>query len=48
MTKDQAALRQLMRLRGFSLMCNLMDDYTDDVEISCLVSYLLLATVGNY
>ncbi|EGO02917.1 hypothetical protein SERLA73DRAFT_47203 [Serpula lacrymans var. lacrymans S7.3] len=33
-TEDQAALRQIMRLRGFSLMTNILEDYTRDVEIT--------------
>ncbi|KAF7978203.1 hypothetical protein HWV62_1426 [Athelia sp. TMB] len=35
-TEDQAALRQLMRLRGFSLMTNILDDYAKDWEIITL------------
>lgn len=33
MTDDQTPLRQLMRLRGFSVMKNILDDYSDDSEI---------------
>ena len=33
-----AALRQIMRLRGFSAMTNILEDYKDDVEINMLVS----------
>ncbi|EMD35141.1 hypothetical protein CERSUDRAFT_54162 [Gelatoporia subvermispora B] len=40
MTEDQAALRQLMRLRGFSLMTNILEDYDNDLEITTLVSAL--------
>lgn len=36
-TEDHSALRQLMRLRGFSLMTNILDDYAKDVEITALV-----------
>ncbi|KAH8112060.1 hypothetical protein DFH11DRAFT_1512097 [Phellopilus nigrolimitatus] len=35
MTEDQSALRQLMRLRGFSLMCNILEDNLTDIDI-CL------------
>jgi hypothetical protein len=43
LSEDQAVFRMLMRLRGFSLMTNLMNDYSDDEEILLLVikSYLL-------
>jgi hypothetical protein len=37
MSEDQSALRQMMRLRGFSLMTNIMDDYEKDLEILMLV-----------
>jgi hypothetical protein len=37
MSEDQSALRQMMRLRGFSLMTNIMDDYEKDLEIGMLV-----------
>ncbi|KDQ55897.1 hypothetical protein JAAARDRAFT_132908 [Jaapia argillacea MUCL 33604] len=33
-TQDQSALRQLMRLRGFSVMTNILEDYASDVEIT--------------
>ncbi|KAH9984712.1 hypothetical protein BJV77DRAFT_1062120 [Russula vinacea] len=36
MSEDQSALRQMMRLRGFSLMTNIMDDYEKDLEILML------------
>ncbi|KAI0298466.1 hypothetical protein B0F90DRAFT_1818675 [Multifurca ochricompacta] len=35
-SEDQSALRQMMRLRGFSLMTNIMDDYEKDLEILML------------
>jgi len=38
MTEDQPALRQLMRLRGFSVMTNILEDYSADVEVSVSVS----------
>ena len=37
MTEDEAALRQLMRLRGFSLMKNVLDEYDQDFEIQVMV-----------
>jgi [histone H3]-lysine36 N-trimethyltransferase len=37
MSEDPSALRQMMRLRGFSLMTNVMDDYEKDLEILMLV-----------
>ena len=42
MTDDQAALRQVMRLRGFSVMTNIMEDYATDPEVCALVGLLLL------
>ena len=40
-TEDQAALRQIMRLRGYSLMTNVLEDYASDMELIALVSRLL-------
>lgn len=40
-TEDQSPLRQLMRLRGFSLMTNILDDYVKDLEIIQVVSHRL-------
>ena len=37
MTEDQAALRQIMRLRGYSLMSNLLEEYSNDIELILLV-----------
>ncbi|KAG6331704.1 hypothetical protein ID866_7384 [Astraeus odoratus] len=34
MTDNEAALRQIMRLRGFSLMNNILSDYVKDIEVS--------------
>jgi hypothetical protein len=39
MSEDLSALRQMMRLRGFSLMTNIMDDYEKDLEILMLVRF---------
>ncbi|KAF5376048.1 hypothetical protein D9615_007664 [Tricholomella constricta] len=33
MTEDQAALRQIMRLRGYSLMTNVLDDHASDPDL---------------
>ncbi|OAX37722.1 hypothetical protein K503DRAFT_719344 [Rhizopogon vinicolor AM-OR11-026] len=33
-TEDQAALRQIMRLRGFSLMHNILEDHVKDIDIT--------------
>lgn len=33
-TEDQAALRQVMRLRGFSLMHNILEDHAKDIDIT--------------
>lgn len=38
LTEDQSALRQVMRLRGFSLMTNILEDYEKDIDIITLVS----------
>lgn len=38
LTEDLAALRQIMRLRGFSVMTNILEDYPQDIEIQTLVS----------
>lgn len=35
-TEDDTALRQIMRLRGFSLMKNILEDYKEDTEILIL------------
>ena len=37
MSDDLAVFRELMRLRGFSLMTNLMNDYKEDDEVLLLV-----------
>ncbi|KAM6493353.1 histone methyltransferase [Amanita muscaria] len=37
MTDDQAALRQIMRLRGYSVMTNLLEEHVDDRELVLLV-----------
>lgn len=37
LTDNEAAMRQIMRLRGFSLMNNILSDYTKDIEISIAV-----------
>ena len=42
MTEDLAALRQIMRLRGLSLMTNVLEDYSQDVEIQTLVSLVYI------
>ncbi|KAH9920885.1 SET domain-containing protein [Epithele typhae] len=36
LTEDLAALRQIMRLRGFSVMTNVLDDYVADDEVKML------------
>ncbi|EPQ55865.1 SET domain-containing protein [Gloeophyllum trabeum ATCC 11539] len=46
-TEDQSALRQLMRLRGFSLMTNILTDYADDEDITkvaleCMTTWPLI------
>ncbi|KIM41728.1 hypothetical protein M413DRAFT_444973 [Hebeloma cylindrosporum] len=46
-TEDQAALRQVMRLRGYSLMTNVLEDYASDTELialalECMVTWPLL------
>jgi len=41
-TEDHAALRQLMRLRGYSIMTNVLNDHKGDLEITLLVSSLHL------
>ncbi|KAF9239430.1 hypothetical protein BU15DRAFT_61942 [Melanogaster broomeanus] len=35
-TDDEAALRQILRLRGFSLMTNILQDHAKDVEVTIL------------
>ncbi|KAG6836961.1 hypothetical protein H0H93_000353 [Arthromyces matolae] len=47
LTEDQAALRQIMRLRGYSLMTNVLEDYKSDAELislslSCMSAWPLL------
>ncbi|EAU87663.2 histone-lysine N-methyltransferase [Coprinopsis cinerea okayama7 len=46
-TDDQAALRQIMRLRGYSVMKNVLEDYVADLDLvelvlQCLESWPLL------
>ena len=43
-TENDAALRQIMRLRGFSLMTNILQDYAKDVEVTILVRFHFLRT----
>lgn len=38
-TENEAALRQIMRLRGFSLMTNILQDHAKDVEVTILVRF---------
>lgn len=45
MTEDQSPLRQIMRLRGFNVMKNILDDYVQDVEMITLVCFILSFTV---
>ena len=40
-TVTQSPLRQLMRLRGYSLMCNILEDNADDVELCTNVRFEL-------
>ncbi|KAF8889066.1 hypothetical protein BD779DRAFT_1439557, partial [Infundibulicybe gibba] len=35
-TEDQSSLRQLMRLRGYSLMTNVLEDYATDIDLVSL------------
>ncbi|KAG6816190.1 hypothetical protein H0H87_007859 [Tephrocybe sp. NHM501043] len=47
LTEHQAALRQIMRLRGYSIMTNILDDYRYDIELvnlslSCMSTWPLL------
>ena len=46
MSEDEAALRQLMRLRGFSLMKNVLDDYDQDFEIQIMVRHFHIYMTG--
>lgn len=39
-TEDASALRQIMRLRGYSLMTNVLEDYESDLEMITIVCYL--------
>ena len=41
-TEDQAALRQIMRLRGYTLMSNVLVDNANDIELVILVSTILI------
>ncbi|KAJ2934753.1 hypothetical protein H1R20_g2333, partial [Candolleomyces eurysporus] len=36
-TEDQAALRQIMRLRGYSVMKNVLDDHSEDADLMEMV-----------
>jgi histone-lysine N-methyltransferase SETD2 len=37
-TDDEAALRQIMRLRGYSVMTNVLQDQVSNMELLALVS----------
>lgn len=41
-TEDQAALRQIMRLRGYSLMHNVLEDHSEDLELITKVRHVSL------
>lgn len=46
-TEDQAALRQIMRLRGYTLMKNVLDDYPTNIDLillalECMTTWPLL------
>jgi hypothetical protein len=36
-TEDDSALREVMRVRGYSIMKNILEDYSTDSEILVLV-----------
>ncbi|KAF9264474.1 hypothetical protein L218DRAFT_862694 [Marasmius fiardii PR-910] len=47
-TEDEPALRQIMRLRGFSIMKNILDDHAEDTDIialalQCMKTWPLMA-----
>ncbi|RPD63290.1 hypothetical protein L226DRAFT_533149 [Lentinus tigrinus ALCF2SS1-7] len=47
LTEDLSALRQIMRLRGFSVMTNILEDYHEDVEVltlamECMMTWPLI------
>ncbi|THG94132.1 hypothetical protein EW026_g7278 [Hermanssonia centrifuga] len=47
LTEDQSALRQIMRLRGFSVMTNILEDYAKDIEtcvlaLECMMTWPLI------
>ena len=46
-TEDVAALRQVMRLRGFSLMTNVLEDHGGDIEIIIAVCINALSFVTS-
>lgn len=41
-------MRQIMRLRGFSLMNNILSDYAKDIEISIAVRQNHTWTIRNF
>lgn len=43
MTEDQSALRQIMRLRGFSVMTNVLEDWNQDGDINILALECMMA-----
>ncbi|KAI0920529.1 hypothetical protein AcW1_010262 [Taiwanofungus camphoratus] len=43
LTEDQSVLREIMRLRGFSLMNNILQDYSNDVEV-CILAIECMTT----
>jgi hypothetical protein len=47
-TEDQGALRQLMRLRGFSVMTNVLEDYWEKDGEICVTVGLFLPVSGLF
>lgn len=46
-TDDEAALRQTMRLRGYSVMTNVLQDHASNMELLSLVCPLLIQKIVN-
>lgn len=48
MCEDQAAMRQFMRLRGYTLMANLLEDFFEDSEVCTAVSTIIVVSSVHY
>ena len=48
MSEDENAMRQFMRLRGYTLMANLLGDFIEDSEVCLSVSVFDPSVFSSY